>query len=84
MLKFLIVVLGVGWILGQLVRYFLRSKMAQFARQVKEAAREEERAQKRAQDNGEVHVDFVPKSYEERRSKDIKGGEYVDYEEVKE
>lgn len=83
MVKFLIILLGVGWLLGQLVRYFLRSKLAKFAQQVNEAAREQERAQKQAQSNGEIHVDYVPKKYKERSEKDIKGGEYVDYEEVK-
>ncbi|QDH78145.1 MULTISPECIES: DUF4834 family protein [Echinicola] len=83
MIKFLLIVLGVGWLLGQLVRYFLRSKLARFAQQVNQAAKEQEQAQRRANDNGDIHVDYVPKSYDERRSKDIKGGEYVDYEEVK-
>ncbi|AGA77042.1 DUF4834 family protein [Echinicola vietnamensis] len=83
MIKFLLIVLGVGWLLGQLVRYFLRSKLARFAQQVNQAAKEQEQAQRRANDDGDIHVDYVPKSYDERRSKDIKGGEYVDYEEVK-
>ncbi|GGZ22128.1 hypothetical protein GCM10007049_13640 [Echinicola pacifica] len=84
MLKFLIVILGVGWLLGQLIRYFLRSKVAKFAQQVKKAAEEEQRASRKPQEEGEVHVDFIPKTYQERRTKDIKGGDYVDYEEVKE
>ena len=84
MVKFLIIILGVGWLLGQLIRYFLRSKLAQFARQVNEASMEQQRAQRRAQSNGDVNVDFVPKEQEERRKKDIQGGEYIDYEEVKE
>jgi hypothetical protein len=29
-------------------------------------------------------VDYVPKEVLEKRKKDIQGGEYVDYEEVKE
>ncbi|AWW30460.1 DUF4834 domain-containing protein [Echinicola strongylocentroti] len=83
MIKFLLIILGVGWLLGQLVRYFLRSKLARFAQQVNRATKEQEQAQRRANDDGDIHVDYVPKSYDERRSKDIKGGEYVDYEEVK-
>jgi hypothetical protein len=31
-----------------------------------------------------VVVDYVPKEELEKRKKDIQGGEYVDYEEVKE
>ena len=32
---------------------------------------------------GEVHVDYVPPTAESGRSGDFKGGEYVDFEEVK-
>jgi hypothetical protein len=74
----------VGWLLGQLIRYFLRSKLAQFAKQVNEAAMEQQRAQKRAQSKSDVNVDFIPRDQEEKRRKDLKGGEYIDYEEVKE
>jgi hypothetical protein len=28
-------------------------------------------------------VDHIPKEYEQKRSKEIKGGDYIDYEEVK-
>ncbi|WP_026953135.1 DUF4834 family protein [Algoriphagus mannitolivorans] len=84
MVKFLIIILGVGWLLGQLIRYFLRSKLAQFAKQVNEAAMEQQRAQQRAQSKKDVNVDFIPREQEEKRRKDIQGGEYIDYEEVKE
>jgi hypothetical protein len=68
LIKFLVIVLGVGWLLGQLVRYFLRTKLAKFAQQVSEVAREQQREQH--------HL--------KKKQKDIQGGEYVDYEEVKE
>lgn len=85
MVKFLIIILGVGWLLGQLIRYFLRSKLSQFARQVNEAAMEQQRAQQRAsRPKDSVNVDYIPKEELEKRKKDIQGGEYVDYEEVKE
>ncbi len=85
MWKFLVIVLGVGWLLGQLIRYFLRSKLAKFARHVNDIAKEEQRAQRHASaSKDDIIVDFVPKKQEERGHKNIKGGEYVDYEEVKE
>ena len=85
MVKFLVILLGVGWLLGQLIRYFLRSKLAQFAKQVNEAAMEQQRAQQRAsKPKDAVNVDFMPKEELEKRKKNIEGGEYVDYEEVKE
>lgn len=83
MVKFLVILLGVGWLLGQLIRYFLRSKLAQFAKQVNEAAMEQQRAQQRAQSKKDVNVDFIPREQEEKRRKDIQGGEYIEYEEVK-
>jgi len=83
-LKFFIVLLGVGWLLGQLLRYFLRSKLAQLARRVNEAAMEQQRAQQQAQRPRDgVNVDFIPKKSPQKMKKDIEGGEYVDYEEVK-
>ncbi|SFT71987.1 protein of unknown function [Algoriphagus locisalis] len=85
LLKFVVILLGIGWLLGQLIRYFLRSKLAKFAQQVNEVAKEEQRAQRHASaSKDEVVVDFVPKRQQEKIHKDIKGGEYVDYEEVKE
>ncbi|WP_057938493.1 DUF4834 family protein [Algoriphagus resistens] len=85
LLKFVVILLGIGWLLGQLIRYFLRSKLAKFAQQVNEVAREEQRAQRHASaPKDEVVVDYVPKQRKEKFNKDIKGGEYVDYEEVKE
>lgn len=85
MWKFLVIVLGVGWLLGQLIRYFLRSKLARFARHVSEVAKEEQRAQRHASSpKDDIIVDIMPKERKEKRERDIKGGEYVDYEDVKE
>lgn len=86
LVKALVIILGIGWLLGQLIRYFLRSKLAKFAQQVNEAAREHQQSQKRntTPKNGNVHVDHIPENFKAKRSKEIKGGDYVDYEEVKE
>jgi len=85
LVKFLIIILGVGWLLGQLIRYFLRTKLAKFAQQVNEAAMEQKRAQQQAsRPKDSVNVDFIPREELAKRKKNIEGGEYVDYEEVKE
>ncbi len=85
MVKFLVILLGVGWLLGQLVRYFLRTKLAKFAQQVSEVAREQQREQQRkTRPEAGVNVDFVPREHLKKNQKDLQGGEYVDYEEVKE
>ena len=45
---------------------------------------EQQRAQQQAQRPKEgVHVDFIPKEKIPRRKKEVEGGEYVDFEEVK-
>lgn len=85
MWKFLIIVLGVGWLLGQLIRYFLRSKLVKFAKHVSEVAKEEQRAHRHASSpNDDIIVDYIPKKQDEKREHNIKGGEYVEYEDVKE
>lgn len=82
--KFLIILLGIGWLLGQLIRFFLRTKLAKFAKEVNEAAKDGHRAQSHTRNTGSVNVDHIPPKHQEKRQKDIQGGEYVDYEEVKE
>jgi hypothetical protein len=65
-------------------RFFLRSKLAQLARKVNEAAMDQQRAQQQSQRPRDgVNVDFIPKKSPQKMKKDIEGGEYVDYEEVK-
>lgn len=84
LLKFVVILLGIGWLLGQLLRYFLRSKLARFAQQVAEVEKEQRRAQQaQSRPKEDVNVDFVPDAHNAKRKKDIQGGEYIDYEEVK-
>jgi hypothetical protein len=84
LIKILFILLGLGWLLGQLLRFFLRSKLAQLARKVNEAAMDQQRAQQQSQRPRDgVNVDFIPKKSPQKMKKDIEGGEYVDYEEVK-
>ncbi len=83
-LKFVVILLGVGWLLGQLLRYFLRSKLAKFVQQVNEAAKEQQRHQQHyKKPNGEVRVDHIPEEFKRKSSDKSKGGDYIDYEEVK-
>ena len=45
---------------------------------------EQQRAQQQAhRPKDGVNVDFIPKKSPQKMKKDIEGGEYVDYEEVK-
>ena len=81
-LKLIIFFIAVGWLLSTLVRYFLRSKLKKFVDQVQEAQREQYR-QQRKPSHGNLNVDFVPKDNKKKSPGHISGGEYVDFEEVK-
>jgi hypothetical protein len=82
-LKLIIFFIAVGWVMSALVRYFLRSKLKKFVDQVNEAQREQYR-QQRKPSHGDINVDYVPKDQKKNSPGHISGGEYVDYEEVKE
>lgn len=78
-LKLIIFFIAIGWIMSTLVKYFLRSKLKKFVDQVNEAQRSENRQKSRPRD-GNVDVDYVSKG---KTSGTIRGGDYIDYEEVK-
>lgn len=82
-LKLIIFFIAVGWVMSALVRYFLRSKLKKFVDQVNEAQKEQHR-QQRKPTHGNINVDYVPKDNKKNSSGHISGGEYVDFEEVKE
>ncbi|HLW20503.1 MAG TPA: hypothetical protein VKX33_09270 [Cyclobacteriaceae bacterium] len=82
-LKLIIFFIAIGWIMSTLVRYFLKSKLKKFVDQVNEVQKEQYR-QQRKPSHGNVNVDYIPKSDKKGSPGHISGGEYVDYEEVKE
>lgn len=82
-LKLIIFFVAIGWVMSTLVRYFLKSKLKKFVDQVNEAQKEQYRQQKRPT-HGNVNVDFDPKDQGKRSTGNFSGGEYIDYEEVKE
>jgi hypothetical protein len=81
-LKIIIFFIALGWIFSSLFKFFLNSKLKKFADQVKEAQREETRKKNQPKD-GNVNVDFVPKDSKRNSAGTINGGDYIDYEEVK-
>ncbi|EON77820.1 hypothetical protein ADIS_1739 [Lunatimonas lonarensis] len=80
-LKLIIFFIAIGWVLSSLVKFFLRSKLKQFVDQVNETQRAEASRRTRPKD-GNVNVDYVPKGRNSSGGKG-QGGEYIDYEEVK-
>ncbi|TVP42851.1 MAG: DUF4834 family protein [Mongoliibacter sp.] len=80
-LKFILIAVALSWIFSGLLKFFLRSKLKQFANHANDLKREEERRKKPK--DGNVSVDHIPRDYQEKRTKEIRGGDYIDYEEVK-
>ena len=80
--KAILFLIAIGWVMSALLRYFLRSKLKKFVDQVNQAQREQYR-QQRKPSHGNVNVDFVPKDGKKKSPGHISGGEYVDFEEVK-
>ncbi|UJP65559.1 DUF4834 domain-containing protein [Mongoliitalea daihaiensis] len=80
-LKFILIAVALSWIFSKLLKFFVRTKIRQFATHADELRREEERRKRPEQ--GGVKVDHIPPTYQEKRNRDLKGGDYIDYEEVK-
>ncbi|WP_194777264.1 DUF4834 family protein [Pararhodonellum marinum] len=79
-LKFILISIALSWIFSKLLEYFMKSKFKKFVDQMK--ATQQENQPKRKPADGNVNVDYIPK--EHLHKKEIKGGDYIDYEEVKE
>jgi hypothetical protein len=82
--KFLLIAIAISWIFSKLLKFFLRSKLKQFVDHANDLKREEDRRNRGGgSGNANVNVDHIPRDYQDKRSKEIKGGDYIDYEEVK-
>jgi hypothetical protein len=81
-LKFILIAVGLSWIFSSLLKFFVKSKIRQFAAHAEDLKREEMHRKNQSQQGG-VKVDHIPSSYQEKRNRDSKGGDYIEYEEVK-
>lgn len=79
-LRFVLPVL-MRWLVVAFVKKQTRRYGAQFGANPFEAPRPEPSHNKAA--TGQVHVDYVPPKQKPAQPKEFKGGEYVDFEEVK-
>ncbi|WP_373494915.1 DUF4834 family protein [Aquiflexum sp.] len=80
--KFLLIAIALSWIFSKLLQFFLKSKLKQFVDHANNLKREEDFRKKPQKDT--INVDHIPQEYQEKKSKEIRGGDYIDYEEVKE
>ena len=85
MLKFLLITFLIGWLiftlLGSVVKYVLRGGQPT-SQQRGNTTQNHQRYNGKRPSDGNVNIDYVPRK-DKRSKEDFKGGEYVDYEEVK-
>jgi hypothetical protein len=75
--KFIVIVFGLLYLMGFLFRWFLK----RFIRQVQQSASNQTNHQQyRQTPEGKIRIDYVPPR---KKPGLFKGGEYVDYEEIK-
>ncbi len=89
-MKFIIITIIVVYLIrkvgGYFLRLFLGKQMEAFQQQQKQQFSQFQQQQRQQQNHreGEIHVDYVPKQKTTtKKSSDFNGGEYIDYEEVK-
>ncbi len=80
--KLLLFFIAISWIFSKLLGFFVKIKLKQFVSHSEDLKREEKRKKSGSTDDG-INVDYVPRDFKEKQSKEIRGGDYVDYEEVK-
>jgi hypothetical protein len=80
--KLLLFFIVISWVFSKLLGFFVKSKLKQFVDHSQDLQREEQR--RKAKPKSGVNVDYVPEDFQKKKSKEIRGGDYVDYEEVKE
>lgn len=79
-LKFILYFFLITWIIRNVMR-FLAGGL--FGTSQQRASQGGQQQYSQPKNDGRIHVDFAPKDTKKKNSDNFKGGEYVDYEEVK-
>ena len=79
MIKFLLIIFVFFFVLTKIGGFVMRTL---FGNAVQRAQQQQQRSTRKPTD-GNVHIDYAPKQ-DQKTPKDFKGGDYVDFEEVKE
>ncbi|MEJ2004077.1 MAG: DUF4834 family protein [Cyclobacteriaceae bacterium] len=84
MLKFLLIVLLVGFIFFRIIGFFLRLLMGSSAdnRTRTQTFNRQQPGAKARPKSGNVNIDYIPGKINDKDNKKFSGGEYVDFEEV--
>lgn len=87
MIKFLLISFLIFFIVFKLLKFFFKLFLVRGAAQFQQRQYQsnsqnyQQRYQKPRE--GNINIDFIPNKKKEREEKTFKGGEYIDYEEVK-
>jgi len=81
MIKFLLITIAFFYILSKIGGFVFR-RLFGAATQQAQQQQQQQRAQTKKPSDGNVHIDYAPKKGE-KSSKNFDGGDYVDFEEVK-
>jgi fructose-specific component phosphotransferase system IIB-like protein len=77
MIKFLLIIIAFFYILSKVGGFIFRTLFGAAAQQA-----QQQRTHTKKPSDGNVQIDHAPKN-EDKSSKNFKGGDYVDFEEVK-
>jgi len=80
MLKFLFFVILIGWIIRNVLRFFVGGLFSNASQQQRATGGQQQ--QQHRQPDGKINVEYAPKDKKDKSSDNFRGGEYVDYEEV--
>lgn len=83
MLKFLIITFLIGYLIFKLLGFAFKSVLKSSASSYgQQQSSRQNQYEGRKPNDGNVNIDYVPKK-DQRDKKNFKGGEYVDFEEIK-
>lgn len=86
MIKFLIITFLVCYLIYKLGGFLLRTFFISLGNKMQDSQSFQQSRtayQHRRTTNGNVDIDYIPKNGKSKKVQDFKGGEYVDYEEVR-
>lgn len=83
MLKFLVITFLIGYLIFKLIGFAFRSVLRSSASSYgQQQSNQQSNYSGKKPSDGNVNIDYVPKK-DQRDKKNFKGGEYVDFEEIK-
>lgn len=85
MFKFLLILFIIGYVLMKVGGFFFRIFLGGLGTKAayQQSQRNNQQSQQRKTTADGVSIEYVPNEKNERSAKNYKGGEYVDYEEIK-